>query len=243
MSPARQPRPRDAQPARHRGSGDAARRRTVLSADAVLDAAVALLDESGESGLTFRSLAARLGGGVASIYWYVSNRDELLDRATDRVLADVSAGVAGAAGQGDPIDELRTLALNLFEVIQQHPWTSGYIMREPAVQGNALRLYERLGEQVMRLGLPPRETFHAVSAVFGFVIGAAIDLGQKPPESVTEGDMDRAEFLANYAERWRSMDVEEFPYLHYVVAEFAGHDDDDQFRAGLDILLAGLRRS
>lgn len=39
------------------------------------------------------------------------------------------------------------------------------------------------------------------------------------------------------------MDVEEFPYLHYVVAEFAGHDDDDQFRAGLDILLAWLRGS
>jgi hypothetical protein len=29
--------------------------------------------------------------------------------------------------------------------------------------------------------------------------------------------------------------------VHRIVDEFAGHDDADQFRAGLDLLLAGLR--
>jgi hypothetical protein len=35
--------------------------------DAVVSEAVVLLDEAGEAALTFRALAARLGGGVASI--------------------------------------------------------------------------------------------------------------------------------------------------------------------------------
>src|SRR6476659_1046565 len=70
------------------------RRRASHSLDSVLTEAVALLDESGEPGLTFRALAARLGGGVASIYWYVASRDELLDRATDHVLAQALADPA-----------------------------------------------------------------------------------------------------------------------------------------------------
>ena len=58
-----------------------ARRRASHSLESVLSEAVALLDESGEQALTFRALADRLGGGVASIYWYVASKDELLDRA------------------------------------------------------------------------------------------------------------------------------------------------------------------
>ena len=48
-------------------------RRASHSLEAVVAEAVALLDEAGEQALTFRALAARLGGGVASIYWYVSS--------------------------------------------------------------------------------------------------------------------------------------------------------------------------
>ncbi len=32
-----------------------------------------------------------------------------------------------------------------------------------------------------------------------------------------------------------------YPFLHVIVDEFAHHDDNDQFRAGLDLLLEGLR--
>ncbi len=66
-------------PARARG-----RQRASHSLDTVLAEAIGILDESGERALTFRALAARLGGGVASIYWYVASRDELLEKVTRR---------------------------------------------------------------------------------------------------------------------------------------------------------------
>lgn len=61
--------------------------------EAVLTAAVALLDEAGASALTFRALATRLGTGVGTIYWYVSNKDELFDRATDHAVGAILTGV------------------------------------------------------------------------------------------------------------------------------------------------------
>ena len=83
--------------------------------------AVALLDEAGEPALTFRALAARLGGGVASIYWYVASKDELLDRATDQVMGRVLADteqLVRAAQTRSPTCARSSLAL--FD-----PWSTG----------------------------------------------------------------------------------------------------------------------
>lgn len=217
------------------------RRRVTHSLEAVVDAAVELLDESGEAALTFRALAARLGGGVGSVYWYVSNKDELLDRATDHVLARVLVALDGIDSDADPIDNIRTMAETLFAAIAERPWLAAYFMRNTTVQSNALLFYERLGRQVMRLDLSPRRSFHAVSAILGYVIGVAADLGQDPPSEVIDGSVAAADHLGAIADQWRALDPTEYPFMHYIVDEFDGHEDIEQFRAGLELLLAGLR--
>jgi AcrR family transcriptional regulator len=209
--------------------------------EAVLTEAVALLDEAGEPGLTFRSLANRLGGGVASIYWYVSSKDELLDRATDHVVGAVLTDIEEQAGSDDPIEDLRVMATTLFDAIVQRPWLAAYFMRNTDLQVNALRLYERIGRQTLRLDLTPKQRFHAVSAVVGVVIGTAADLAQEPPQEVLDGTVDREEYLHRWAQAWRALDPGEFPFVHEIIDEFDGHDDADQFRAALDLTLAGLR--
>ncbi len=209
--------------------------------EAVISEAVALLDEAGEPALTFRALAARLGGGVASIYWYVTGRDELLDRATDHVLAEVLTHTERFAGSTDPIDDLRAIAVTFFDAIVNRPWLGAYFMRDTGIQPNGLLLYERLGQQAMRLGLSPRESFHAVSAILGFVIGVAADLGQQPPQEVIAGTTSRDEYITRFTDQWRQLEPETFPFVHYILDEFAAHDDAEQFRAGLDLLLDGLR--
>ena len=217
------------------------RRRASHSLEAVVSEAVALLDQAGEPALTFRALATRLGGGVASIYWYVASKDELLDRATDHVLAGVLTDLEQLVGDDDPILDVRAIAVTLFDAIAERPWLAAYFMRDTGLQPNGLLLYERLGQQVLRLGLTPRESFHAVSAVLGFVIGIAADLSQQPPQEVLDGTTTRDEYIGRFADEWRALDAEAFPFVHHVVEEFAGHDDTQQFLAGLDLLLAGLR--
>ncbi len=219
----------------------AGRRRASHSMESVLTEAVALLDEAGEPALTFRALAQRLGGGVASIYWYVANKEELLDRATDHVIGSVLADLEALPERDDPIDALRDMALTLFDAIVARPWLGSYFMRNVGVQGNSLRLYERLGRQTLRLDLDALQRFHAVSAVIGVVVGSAVDLGQEPPQEVLGGAVSREEYLGRYAQAWRELDPEEFPFVLEIVDEFDGHDDVDQFRSALELTLAGLR--
>lgn len=227
----------DQLPAGRRRDG---RRRASHSLEAILTEAVALLDEAGESALTFRALAARLGTGVGSIYWYVTSRDDLLDRATDHVLGGVLTAVEGQRDSDDPLADLRLMAVTLFEAIVDRPWLSAFFMRNTDVQGNSLRLYEMFGQQTLRLDLTSQQRFHAVSAVVGMVIGTAADLGQEPPAEVLDGTVDRLTYLDRYAATWRALDPQEFPFAHDIVEDFAGHDDRDQFLAGLDLILAGL---
>ncbi|GAA1742570.1 TetR/AcrR family transcriptional regulator [Aeromicrobium alkaliterrae] len=231
--------PPEGPPAGRRRGG---RPRASHSMDAVLSEAVALLDEAGEPALTFRALAERLGGGVASIYWYVASKDELLDRATDHVLEGVLGAIDRLARTDDPIADLRAVALTLFDAIVDRPWLGAYFMRSTGLQPWSLKMYDRLGQEVLRLGvLTPLQQFHAVSAVIGFVVGTAADLGQEPPREVVEGKVGRDEYLERYADQWRALDPAEYPFVTHIVEEFSGHDDAVQFRAGLDLLLAGLR--
>ena len=215
------------------------RPRASLSLESVLAEAVAILDESGAQGLTIRALATRLGGGPASVYWYVSGRDELLDLAADSVLAGVLDDVADVASD-DPIADLRAIARALFDAIADRPWLGAYAMRDTGRQVHSLMLYERIGEEVMRLGLTPRQSFYAASAIVGFVIGTAADMGQELPDAVLSGELDQKQYLAEAARQWRALDPAEYPFIHHIVDEFAVHEDRDQFRAGLDLLLAGL---
>ncbi|MET7388132.1 TetR/AcrR family transcriptional regulator [Streptomyces sp. NPDC005529] len=210
--------------------------------ESVLTETVALLDEAGASALTFRALAQRLGGGVASIYWYVASKDELLDRATDHVMGTVLADVEKLPSSDDPIDDLRGMAVTLFDAIVDRPWLGAYFMRNANDQSNSLYLYERLGRQTLRLNLTAHQRFHAVSAIVGVVVGSAVDMGQEPPQEVLDGAVNRDEFLGRYAEAWRRLDPEEFPFVHEIVDEFDGHDDADQFRSALELTLTGLRQ-
>ena len=238
MSPDRSP---TADLPRRDGTRRRGRQRASHSLDAVRGEAIAILDESGEPALTFRALAARLGGGVASIYWYVASRDELLDRATEEVMGGVLADSTQLTHGTDPIANVRALALVLFDEFVRRPWFGQFMLRNPGLQPNSMLMFDRVGQQLMRLELTPKQRFNAVSSIISYVVGVAVDLAQPPPREFLESGLAPSEFLALYADRWRALDQEDYPFAHQVADEFAAHDDLEVFRSGLDLLLAGLR--
>ena len=53
-------------------------------------------------------------------------------------------------------------------------------------------------------------------------------------------DTDRSAFLATVAARWAQLDPTEYPFVRQVAAQLPGHDDREQFLAGIDLILAGI---
>ena len=226
----------------HRLVAARGRRRASHSMEAVLSEAVALLDEAGEPALTFRALAARLGGGVASIYWYVVEQGRAARPREPTTCSPTCSARHERSRQRRPDrGPARRSPSTLFDAIVDRPWLGAYFMRDTGVQPNALRLYERLGQQVLRLDLTPRQSFHAVSAVAGLRRRHGRRHGPGAARRrCSTARLSRDEHIAG-RRPVAGPRPRDFPFVHHIVDEFAGHDDSDQFRAGLDLLLAGLR--
>ena len=107
-----------------------------VTRDAILDAALDLLDEDGDAGLTMRALAARLGVTPMSLYHHVTDRAGLLRALSDRLYGDVLQGVDAAAG---PIDGIRTLLTRYHDAVVAHPQLTLAIFAEPAAFAGASR--------------------------------------------------------------------------------------------------------
>jgi AcrR family transcriptional regulator len=77
-----------------------------------------MLDEEGLEGLSMRRLGARLEAGATSVYWYVANKDELLDLATDAVFSEITI----PEPTGDWRADLYALIKGVRAMVCAHPW-------------------------------------------------------------------------------------------------------------------------
>jgi AcrR family transcriptional regulator len=67
------------------------RRPVGLDSDAIVAAALALIDERGAASFTIRDLGARLGVSAPTIYWHVGSKARLYQAIVDHVVGDMAA--------------------------------------------------------------------------------------------------------------------------------------------------------
>lgn len=210
------------------------RRTDALSKERIVEAAIEILDRDGEEALTFRALAAHLATGSGAIYWHIANKHELLAVAADQVVGRVMAEVKR---RSESRDALRTLAAGVFDAIDARPWVGAQLARDPW-QGAVLRMLEGIGTRLQALGVPERDLFHAASALMSYILGLAAQYAAHarhlPPGA------DRTAFLSTIAARWAQLDPAEYPFVRRLAAQLPGHDDREQFLAGIDLILAGI---
>ncbi len=210
------------------------RRADALSKERIVEAAIEILDADGESALTFRALAARLATGAGAIYWHVANKNDLLAATADDVIARVMTELVSGA---EPQEAIRVMASGVFDAIDAHPWVGAQLSREPW-QSAVLQIFEGVGGQLQALGVPERAQFDCASALVNYVLGLA---GQYAAGArLLAPDTDRSAFLATVAARWAKLDPAKYPFVRQVATQLPGHDDREQFLAGIDLILAGI---
>src|ERR1700743_1806708 len=91
-------------------------RRTPLNKPRVLEAAVALADQTGIDGFGMRRLAQELGVVPMALYKHVANKDELLNGMIDIVFGEIESPSIG----GDWRAEMRRRALSAREALKRH---------------------------------------------------------------------------------------------------------------------------
>lgn len=143
--------------------------RGALSRDAIILAALGLLERGGTPALTIRGVAHELGSDPTALYRHFRSKSEMLGAIGDRLLADVSGPREGATWR----DALEQVASDLRDVLSRHPGGVG-LFAESDYTPAAARLVERTVAHLIATGLPASLAGSAVRATVTLAFGNAV---------------------------------------------------------------------
>ena len=223
----------------------ARRRRDPIGRDAIVTAAVQLLDREGLAALSMRKLADQLGAGAASLYWHVGSKDGLLNLVMDEVIGE------GKVPDPDPDrwqDQLKQVARDQRAASLRHPWLVRVSIGRIPMGPNALRYSERILAILRAGGLPPLLAVQGylllIATVNGFTIDeTGVDDSADPAASAPLTDLDSRQQAADLARDYiASLPAAQFPNMTALADEFALADPDERFNLLIDIFVDGLAR-
>ncbi|WP_354637515.1 TetR/AcrR family transcriptional regulator C-terminal domain-containing protein [Kitasatospora camelliae] len=202
-------------------------KRVGLTRDAVLRAALELVDRDGVEKLSMRRLGAELGVEAMTLYHYLPNKAALLDGLVELVVSAVRPDPDLPAERWRA--HLRGFAVAFRAELLRHPGVMTLVATRPVRSAAALRAVEDTAAALGRAGIGPVEALRVVNSVATLAIGHCL-----AEAAATPGHPDQAGDEA--------LDLAEFPTLAAAVAGGLGTEADHRarFDLALDALLTGL---
>ena len=194
------------------------RRKRLLDTEAILDAALACVDDTGR--LTMAELAARLGVSASSIYHHFSGRTAIVEALRERMATAIDPPPLDGS---DWAEQVSRWMRGYRRALAEHPALVPLLNEQTMTAGPVLDAYERIAILLRRAGVPVREVVLWIGVLDCYAVGAALDVAA--PDDV-----------------WR-LERDDLPTLGDAIgAAPRGRDRaDEAFDIGLEALLAGLR--
>jgi AcrR family transcriptional regulator len=212
--------------------------RTPLSQEAIVDAAMQVLDTEGYDALSMRRVAAELGTGAASLYAHVSNKDELLDLMIDRVMAEFDFP------EPDPAhwqEQVKQAIRDQRRVFQAHPGIARAVLGRIPLGPNGMRSMEKMLGVVRAGNLPDKAATWFGDTIALYVTAEVFEeslQSQSAPDFTPEKIQGWLDGLKSYI---RSLPADQFPnMIETVDTMFEYGGPDARFEFGLDLMVRGL---
>jgi AcrR family transcriptional regulator len=203
-----------------------------LSKQRVVTEAIRLADNEGVDKLSMRRLADELGAGVMSLYYYVANKDELLDAMIDIVFDEIELPTDPEGWKA----AMWQRAVSARQVLARHPWAIT-LMESRTTPGPAnLRHREAVTACLREAGFSVEMATHANWLLDSYVYGFALQEASLPFDTAEEfADIGEDVFMPQ-------LPPDQYPYLNEAAATLlaAGYDPADEFTFGLDLILGAL---
>jgi AcrR family transcriptional regulator len=208
-----------------------AARRTPLSRERVLRAAVALADRSGIDSLTMRRLGQELGVEAMSLYNHVANKDEILDGIVDLVLSDIEVPGPGTHWK----TAMRHRAISAHQVLLAHPWAAQLIMSRFNIGPGMTRYLDATLGRLRAGGFSIEGALDAWNTLDSHLYGFTLQKLNLPFE-VEDTQQVSADVLGQ-------IPADEFPHVVEVITAIMQSGREENFEYGLDLILDGLERA
>jgi AcrR family transcriptional regulator len=220
-------------------------RRPAYTREQIAETAIAIADAEGFEAVSMRRIAAELGAGTMTLYYYVRTKDELIALMDDAIMGELVI----------PDDELpagwreglAVLARRTHELFVKHPW-SLESLRNAEGGPNGLRHVEQSLAIAARTGLPAEALLELTALLDDYVFGHVMRTAEvRRSMGDAEAAMRRMEGLIGYFEAL--MGTGEFPNIEAAIGRdvregfarvAAVADDEGRFERGLQVLLDGI---
>src|SRR5580658_6331007 len=166
--------------------------RAPLTRQAIVDAALDVLDAEGVDRLSMRRVGEELGAGAASIYWHVRNKDELLQLVFERVLDEHELPVP------DPSrwqEQLGMFAIQTREIFSRHRDVARISLGRVPTGPSLAVFIEWLFTLLKPVGIPDKVIAY-IGDLFGLYTGAFAFEESLGPETFTGPDLSPEQFVA-----------------------------------------------
>lgn len=208
-------------------------KRTPLSKESVVVAAVQLADIGGLESLSMRKLGKVLGVEGMALYHHFANKEDLIDSMVDSVHAEIQS----PQNTTDWQTALRRRSVSYVHALSRHPWAA-LILESRTTPGPAsLRLIDATVECLLKAGFKIGSVAHAVSVLDAYTIGFAPQL-RSPTKSVQKEAQMGQDIMAQFP-------FDLYPYLGQLITEHvtkAGYRSMAEFEFGLDLILEAIAR-
>lgn len=227
-------------PPRRPSRGAATARRTprqrALSLEAIVDAALAIVDREGLDALTMRAVAQALGTGAASLYAHVGSKDELLEMLIERVIGEVRLPEAPDPARW--VEQLKAIGWDIRRVWAGHRDLARASFARIPIGANALRTSESmLG--VMRAGGLSDRAIGLGSDLLALYVGAvSYEESLQPSDEWTPERM--GEFVTALRDYFAALPADRFPNLVALAVALTEGDGEARFDFGLEVVIRGL---
>jgi AcrR family transcriptional regulator len=206
-----------------------------ITREAVLAAALEIIDRDGADALSMRRLARVLDRDPMIIYRHAPGKAALLDGVAETVLGQLQVDCADPDWAG----QLREVARRYRALALAHPHVVPLIVTRPLATplglrpAGTLRPLEDILALLTRAGFSGPDALHIYRALFGFIHGHVLDELQELVENPDETD----DLLRLGLHR---LPIGEFPLLRGLAPVLGGYKGAAELERGLDILLTGL---
>ncbi len=204
----------------------------ALSLDAIVDAAVAVLDRDGIEAVTMRRIAQELDTGPASLYVYVSNRQHLLDLVYDRIMVEVAV-----PADGDWRDRLSALLEMGVETLSSRRGLATVTMGNVPTGPNALAVSEQVMSLLREGGMDDRSIAWAVDLLGLVVTGLAAEADAFAERSAAESV---SAMFERVDQAFAAKSAEQFPILTDLRPLLLSGTANERLLWFIQVLLNGL---